>query len=97
MDQHHVHITATPLECHRFEYRGRSQIDSTVICINVIAIRYASMLQTFHIKLFAILKIMKKSIEVGHTARVPNLRHDLITATVSSVSPKQSNWSIMIS
>ena len=32
-----------------------------------------------------------------HTARAPNLRHDLITAKFSSVIPKQSDWSIMIS
>ena len=32
-----------------------------------------------------------------HTARAPNLRHDMITAKFSSVIPKQSDWSIMIS
>ena len=32
-----------------------------------------------------------------HTARAPNLRHDLITAKFSSVIPKQYDWSIMIS
>ena len=34
---------------------------------------------------------------IFHTARAPNLRHDLITAKFSSVIPKQSDWSIMIS
>ena len=34
---------------------------------------------------------------LSHTARAPNLRHDLITAKVSCVIPKQSDWSIMMS
>ena len=33
----------------------------------------------------------------GHTACAPNLRHDLITAKFSSVIPKHSDWSIMMS
>ena len=33
----------------------------------------------------------------SHTARAPNLRHDLITASVSCVILKQSDWSIMTS
>ena len=36
-------------------------------------------------------------LEGTHTARASNLRHDLITAKFSSVIPKQSDWSIMIS
>ena len=33
----------------------------------------------------------------NHTARAPNLRDDLIAAKFSSVIPKQSDWSILIS
>ena len=32
-----------------------------------------------------------------HTARAPNLRHDLVTAKFSCVIPKHSDWSIMMS
>ena len=38
-----------------------------------------------------------QSLWTNHTARAPNLRHDYITAKFSSVIPKQSDWSIMIS
>ena len=53
-----------------------------------------------YINLQSILDYLPVSVSaerVYHTVRAPNLRYDLITAKVSCVIPKQSDWSIMMS
>ena len=43
------------------------------------------------------LKNISNILLIDHTARAPNLRHDLITAKVSCVIQNKSDWSIIMS